>query len=176
MTQQHTVVLIPGDGIGPEVSEAVTRLFTAVEAPIQFEQHHAGITALAESGEVLPATTTEAIRTHRVALKGPCTTPVGKGFTSVNVALRKQLDLYAAVRPIRSLNGVPTRFPSLPAQRVFDDNKTWWYASDGHSPESHGRYQVGWSGVDVPKTGTTIRVRNTADHGFYMFIDIGPSK
>ena len=73
-------------------------------------------------------------------------------------------------------NGVPTRFPSLPAQRVFDDNKTWWYASDGHSPESHGRYQVGWSGVDVPKTGTTIRVRNTADHGFYMFIDIGPSK
>ncbi len=73
-------------------------------------------------------------------------------------------------------NGVPTRFPSLPAARVFDDRQTWWYASDGHTPESHGRYQVGWSGVDVPKTGTTIQVRNTADHGFYMFIDIGPSK
>jgi immune inhibitor A len=72
--------------------------------------------------------------------------------------------------------GVATRFPSLPAQRVFDDNQTWWYAEDGHSPESHGRYQVGWTGVNVPKTGTTIRVKNTAAHGFYIDVQVYPSK
>ena len=73
-------------------------------------------------------------------------------------------------------DGVATRFPSLPAARVFDDLKTWWYASDGHDPATHGRFQVGWTGVDVPKTGTTIRVKNTSDHGFYMFIEVGPSQ
>ena len=72
--------------------------------------------------------------------------------------------------------GVATRFPSQPAQRVFDDTQTWWYAEDGHSPESHGRFQVGWTGVNVPKTGTTIRVKNTAAHGFYMDIQVYPSR
>jgi immune inhibitor A len=73
-------------------------------------------------------------------------------------------------------DSVRVRFPSQPAVRVFDDLKTWWYADDGHSAESHGRYQVGWTGVDVPKTGTTIRVRNTAAHGFYMDIEVRPSR
>ncbi|MEO7910299.1 MAG: immune inhibitor A domain-containing protein [Roseiflexaceae bacterium] len=72
-------------------------------------------------------------------------------------------------------DSVKTRFPSLPAVRVFDDLQTWWYASDSHSAESHGRYQVGWNGVDVPKTGTQIRVKNTSLHGFYMDIEVGPS-
>jgi isocitrate dehydrogenase (NAD+) len=85
----------------------------AVEAPLAFIEHHAGIAAIAESGEVLPEATLEAIREHGVALKGPCTTPVGKGFSSVNVQLRKRLDLYAAVRPIRNLPGVKTRFDGV---------------------------------------------------------------
>jgi immune inhibitor A len=73
-------------------------------------------------------------------------------------------------------DSVRTRFASQPAVRVFDDLKTWWYADDGHSPESHGRYQVGWTGVNVPKTGTQIRVKNTATHGFYMDVEVRPSK
>jgi isocitrate dehydrogenase (NAD+) len=76
-------------------------------------QHEAGMTALAHGKDVLPAETLDAIREHHVALKGPCTTPVGKGFSSINVQLRKKLNLYAAVRPVRSLPGVPTRFSNV---------------------------------------------------------------
>jgi isocitrate dehydrogenase (NAD+) len=110
----HTVVLIPGDGIGPEVSAAVRTVFEAAGAPVRFVEHHAGVAAL-ERGEkdVLPEETLEAIRHHHVALKGPCTTPIGTGFRSVNVALRKTLNLYAAVRPVRSMPGVKTRFENV---------------------------------------------------------------
>ena len=110
----HTVVLIPGDGIGPEVSRAVARILEAARAPLRFVEHHAGQTALERGlGEVLPAATLDAIREHGLALKGPCTTPIGTGFRSVNVALRQTLDLYAAVRPVRNLPGVPTRFADV---------------------------------------------------------------
>jgi isocitrate dehydrogenase (NAD+) len=109
----HQVVLIPGDGIGPEVTEAVQRVLAAAEAPIEWEIHQAGIVALDAGDEVLPKSTLEAIREHGVALKGPCTTPVGDGFSSVNVQLRQKLELYAAVRPVISLKGVPTRFENV---------------------------------------------------------------
>lgn len=111
---QHTVVLIPGDGIGPEVSEAAQRIFQAAHAPVQFVTHYAGTSAI-ERGldDVLPSTTVEAIRTHHLALKGPCTTPIGGGFSSVNVALRRKLNLYAALRPVRSLPGIETRFEGV---------------------------------------------------------------
>jgi isocitrate dehydrogenase (NAD+) len=110
----HTVVLIPGDGIGPEVSSAVCTVLEAAEAPVGFVEHHAGEAALQHGHkDVLPVETLEAIRHHHVALKGPCSTPIGKGFRSVNVALRKTLNLYAAVRPVRSLAGVPTRFEGV---------------------------------------------------------------
>lgn len=111
---QHTVVLIPGDGIGPEVSEAVQRIFQAAHAPVEFVTHHAGESALDRGlDDVLPEATIEAIRTHHVALKGPCTTPIGGGFSSVNVALRRKLNLYAALRPVRSLPGVKTPFEGV---------------------------------------------------------------
>lgn len=107
----HSVVLIPGDGIGPEVTEAVTRILSAAGADIDWVQRRAGLAAL-EGGEdsVLPDSTVKAIVEHGVALKGPCTTPIGGGFSSINVALRKKLNLYGAVRPIRSLLGVATRY------------------------------------------------------------------
>ena len=111
---KHTIVLVPGDGIGPEVSAAVKRVLSAAEAPVSWVEHHAGLAAMeAGSEEPLPESTLDAIREHSVALKGPCTTPVGKGFTSVNVQLRKRLDLYAATRPIRNLQGVETRFSGV---------------------------------------------------------------
>jgi isocitrate dehydrogenase (NAD+) len=109
----HQAVLIPGDGIGPEVTIAVRRVLEAAQAPIEWQEHQAGIAALATGNEVLPAETLDAIERCGVALKGPCTTPVGEGFTSVNVALRKRMNLYAAVRPVRNLDGVNTRFRNV---------------------------------------------------------------
>ena len=110
----HTIVLIPGDGIGPEVADAARRIVEAAGAPVQFIERHAGLAALDRGqDDVLPLATIDAIREHGVALKGPCTTPIGKGFSSVNVALRKKLNLYAAVRPVRSLPGVKTRFENV---------------------------------------------------------------
>jgi len=109
----HQIVLIPGDGIGPEVADATTRVLEAAGAPVDWVEHHAGVAALEMHGEVLPEETLDAVRERGLALKGPCTTPVGKGFTSVNVQLRKRLDLYAAVRPVRSLPGIRTRYEDV---------------------------------------------------------------
>ncbi len=91
----HVAVLVPGDGIGPEVARAVERVLAEAGAPIEWERHAAGVAALDAGLDVLPDATVRAIAAHGVALKGPCTTPVGKGFTSVNVQLRKKLELYA---------------------------------------------------------------------------------
>ena len=110
----HSVVLIPGDGIGPEVSDAVLAILQAAEAPVTFETFHAGLSAIERGAdEVLPADTVQAIQEHHIALKGPCSTPVGRGFSSVNVALRRTLNLYVALRPVRSLPGVKTRFENV---------------------------------------------------------------
>jgi isocitrate dehydrogenase (NAD+) len=105
----HHVTLIPGDGIGPEVAGATRLVLDATGVPIEWTYAEAGAVALERSGTTLPESTMDAIRACRVALKGPITTPVGTGFRSVNVSLRQELDLFAAVRPARSLPGVPTR-------------------------------------------------------------------
>jgi len=109
----HRAVLIPGDGIGPEVTAAVRRVFEAAGAPVTWEERQAGVVALRAGRELLSEETIEAVRRARLALKGPCTTPVGEGFTSINVQLRKRLNLYAAVRPVRNLDGVPSRFQGV---------------------------------------------------------------
>ncbi len=111
--KHYSIVLIPGDGIGPEITEAVKRVLAAAGANIEWIERKAGVAAIADGDDVLPESTLEAVRQHKIALKGPCTTPVGKGFQSVNVQLRKSLDLYAAVRPVRSLPGVKTRFENV---------------------------------------------------------------
>ncbi|HVG39917.1 MAG TPA: isocitrate dehydrogenase (NAD(+)) [Pyrinomonadaceae bacterium] len=110
---KHTITLIPGDGIGPEVSAAVVQIIEATGVDIAWETHYAGAQALEKFGDTLPEELLESIRRNKVALKGPITTPVGKGFTSVNVGLRKTLDLYANLRPVRALPNVPSRYPEL---------------------------------------------------------------
>ncbi|MFP6662911.1 MAG: isocitrate/isopropylmalate dehydrogenase family protein [Deltaproteobacteria bacterium] len=110
---KHDVVLVAGDGIGPEVSAAVRRVLDAAAAPLEWSEEFAGLAALERGLEVLPDVTVAAIRRTGIALKGPCTTPVGEGFTSVNVKLRKTLDLYAAIRPVRNLRGVETRYDDV---------------------------------------------------------------
>ena len=104
------VVLIPGDGIGPEVSAAAQEVVAAAGVTIDWEIAHAGVAAADRSGDPLPEATLEAVRRHRVALKGPCTTPIGEGFRSINVRLRQGLDLFASVRPVRTLPGVTVPF------------------------------------------------------------------
>ena len=108
-----TVTLIPGDGIGPEVSEATRKVVDALETGIEWEIHEAGIPAIETHGTPLPPHVLDSIRRNRVALKGPVTTPVGTGFRSINVALRQELDLYASVRPCRLFPGVPSRFEGI---------------------------------------------------------------
>jgi isocitrate dehydrogenase (NAD+) len=107
------VCLLPGDGIGPEVTTAAREVVDASGADIEWVVLPAGATALEFCGSVLPERTTAAIEGHGVALKGPVTTPIGKGHTSVNVQLRKRLNLFAAVRPVRSLPGIRTRFENV---------------------------------------------------------------
>ncbi len=124
---QHPLVVIPGDGIGPEVTDAALRVLEAADAPLAPEEHHAGLAAIDEVGEVLPDSTLNAIRNRGLALKGPCTTPVGKGFRSVNVQLRQKLELYAAIRPVRSLDGVKTRYGGVDLV-VFRENTEGLYA------------------------------------------------
>jgi isocitrate dehydrogenase (NAD+) len=109
----HRITLIPGDGIGPEVASNVVRIIEASGVQIEWEMHVAGQPALDKFGTTLPDELLESIKRNKVGLKGPITTPVGKGFTSVNVGLRKALDLYANLRPIRALPNVPCRNPNL---------------------------------------------------------------
>lgn len=110
---KHTITLIPGDGIGPEVAEAARRCLEATGIESQWEVVDAGATALEKEGDLLPPRLFQSIRKNKVALKGPTTTPVGTGFRSVNVALRKELDLYACLRPCRSYPGIPSRYKDV---------------------------------------------------------------
>jgi isocitrate dehydrogenase (NAD+) len=109
----HLITLIPGDGIGPEVAEATRLVLDATGVELEWVVQEAGGAVLEREGTTLPERVLDQIRRSRVALKGPVTTPVGTGFRSVNVALRHELDLFAAVRPSRSLPGVPTRHPDV---------------------------------------------------------------
>jgi len=106
----HTITLIPGDGIGPEVADATRRVLEATGVKIDWEIQEAGAAVAEKRGTTLPDEVLESIRKNKVALKGPIGTPIGKGFRSVNVTLRQALDLYANVRPVKSLPGIEPRF------------------------------------------------------------------
>jgi isocitrate dehydrogenase (NAD+) len=109
----HTITLIPGDGIGPEVTEAVVRILKVAGVAIEWERHDAGVVAFKRFGVSMPAELLASVKRNKVALKGPVTTPIGEGFTSVNVGIRKALDLYSNLRPVRNLAGVNSRFSNV---------------------------------------------------------------
>ncbi|GAB4390749.1 MAG: isocitrate/isopropylmalate dehydrogenase family protein [Thermodesulfovibrionales bacterium] len=109
----YNVTLIPGDGVGPEISEATRRVLDATGVPISWEVQDAGEEVYEREGTPLPDRVVESIKKNKVAIKGPVTTPVGKGFRSVNVTLRQRLDLYACLRPCRSFRGARTRFDDI---------------------------------------------------------------
>ena len=111
--KKHCVTLIPGDGIGPEIAEAVKAVLSAADVRIDWDEQQAGQAALEAGGSLLPKATLQSIRGNGVALKGPLTTPVGKGFQSLNVQLRQHFDLYANLRPVKSFKAVKSRFDNV---------------------------------------------------------------
>ncbi len=127
----HTVTLIPGDGIGPEITAAALEVISAAGIRIEWERHEAGMRAIDEYKDPLPPHVLESIRRNRVVLKGPLTTPVGTGFRSVNVALRKEFDLYVNLRPAKSFEGVESHWKNIDLI-VFRENTEEFYAGIEH--------------------------------------------
>ncbi len=136
----HNVVLIPGDGIGPEITEAVQRILTAANAPINWFPAKAGMNAFKETGNPLPEETIDLISQHKVALKGPLETPVGGGFRSINVTLRQKFNLYSNIRPAKSLPGIRTPFTHVDlvlfrenTQGMYIGQERWVGDSEKHA-------------------------------------------
>jgi isocitrate dehydrogenase (NAD+) len=108
-----TITLIPGDGIGPEITDAVVDILAAADTGLDYDEQQAGLTAFREVGDLIPQDLVDSINTHKIALKGPLTTPVGEGFKSINVSLRQKFDLYQNVRPAKSIPGLETPFKDV---------------------------------------------------------------
>ena len=136
MTQ--TITVIRGDGIGPEIMEAALFVLDAMNAGLQYEEADAGMVALEKHGELLPQSTLDSIRRNRIALKSPLTTPVGEGFSSINVELRKRFDLYANVRPAKSFPNTKSRFPSGVDLITVRENTEGAYIGEGQSLSEDG--------------------------------------
>ena len=141
MTKQ-TVTIIPGDGIGPEITEATLRVLEAVGADLEYDQQLAGLTAIEAGDELIPEATLDSIRKTGVALKGPLTTPIGKGFTSLNVLLRKEFELYANVRPAVTRKGIRSRYDNIDLITVRENTEGMYsqerqtVSDDGQRAES----------------------------------------
>ncbi len=136
MTQ--TITVIRGDGIGPEIMAATLHVLDTMQLGLQYEFADAGLVALEKHGELLPAATMDSIRRHRIALKGPLTTPVGEGFSSINVELRKRFDLYANVRPAKSFPNTRSRFPSGVDLITVRENTEGAYSAEGQALSEDG--------------------------------------
>lgn len=134
----HTIAVIRGDGIGPEIMDATLRVLDALQCGFQYEFVEAGLEALEKHGTLLPEHTLEAIAKHRVALKSPLTTPVGEGFSSINVELRKRFDLYANVRPAISFPGTKSRYENIDLITVRE-NTEGAYIGEGQALSADGQ-------------------------------------
>ena len=158
----HRVTLIPGDGTGPELTEATRRVLEASGAELEWEIQHAGTDVMHEhGGNPLPAHVLESIRRNGVALKGPITTPVGGGFRSVNVGLRKALDLYAQVRPCKTYPGVRTRFDDVDLVIVRENTEDLYAGVEFEQGSAEARELIEWlreRGAGVrPDSGISIK-------------------
>ncbi len=160
------IVVIRGDGIGPEIVDASLRVMDAAGANLSYEFVDAGLVAYNSCGELLPADTLEAIGKHRVALKGPLTTPVGEGFSSINVELRKRFDLYANVRPAHSLPNTKARYSDVDLITVRE-NTEGAYRSEGQTLSADG--EVAQSIMQITRRGSERIVR----HGYELARRLG---
>ncbi len=131
------VILIPGDGIGPEITDAVLRVIQAANIDIEFEKHDAGLTSFRQSGDLLPQTLIDAVNQTGVALKGPITTPVGTGFRSINVTMRQKFDLFQNIRPCKSIKGLNSKFENIDLV-LFRENTEGMYSGFEIFDEKNG--------------------------------------
>jgi len=137
MTQ--TITVIRGDGIGPEIMDAALYVLDAMKVGLEYEEADAGLVALEKHGELLPQATMDSIRRNRIALKSPLTTPVGEGFSSINVELRKRFDLYANVRPAKSFPNTKSRFPTGVDLVTVRENTEGAYIGEGQMTSEDGQ-------------------------------------
>ncbi|WP_346949162.1 isocitrate dehydrogenase [Dyella sp.] len=151
-----TIAVIPGDGIGPEIMKATLRVLDALDCGLSYEFVDAGMVALEKHGDLLPKDTLDAIARHKIALKGPLTTPIGGGFTSINVTLRRHFDLYANVRPAISFPGTKARFENIDIITVRE-NTEGAYLSEGQTLSEDG--EVATSMVRNTRKGSTRIVK-----------------
>jgi len=186
----NTVTLIPGDGIGPEIMEAAVRVIEATGVKIEWERHVAGLAAIDQYKEPLPAHVIESIQRNSVALKGPLTTPVGIGFRSVNVALRKEFDLYVNLRPAKSFEGVASNWKNIDLV-VVRENTEEFYAGIEHyidpaksAAETIGivtragserilRYAFEFARKHKRKSVTIVHKANILKYTGGLFLDVG---
>jgi isocitrate dehydrogenase (NAD+) len=165
----HNVTLIPGDGIGPELTEATRRVIDATGVEIEWEVENAGADSMADhGGNPLPERTLESIRRNGVALKGPITTPVGEGFRSVNVGLRVALDLYAQVRPCKTYEGVRTRYDDVDLVIVRETTEDIYAGIEFEEGTSEAEELIAWldaHGRKVPQPDSGISIKPTSFTG-----------
>ena len=158
----HRVTLIPGDGTGPEITEATRRVLEATGVAFEWDVQHAGIDVFKKEGTPLPDRVLESLRRTRVGLKGPITTPVGKGFRSVNVLLRKELDLYACIRPCKTYPGVRSRYDNIDLVIVRENTEDLYAGIEferGSPGAAHLRQLIlSESGLEIPEdAGISIK-------------------
>jgi isocitrate dehydrogenase (NAD+) len=163
------VVVIRGDGIGPEITEATLRVLDALDCGLTWVEADAGLGALEKTGQLLPPATLEAIAKHRYALKGPLTTPVGEGFSSINVELRRRFDLYANVRPAISLPGTRSRYEGIDLLLVRE-NTEGAYRSEGQTLSADG--ETATSVIQVTRRSS----ERIARHAFELARKLGRKK
>lgn len=141
MSKQRITVL-PGDGIGPDIVDATLKALDKLDCGLEYDFADAGITAMEKTGEVLPKSTLDTIEKNKVALKGPITTPVGEGFTSVNVGLRKAFDLYANVRPVTSFKGTKARYEDIDIITIRENTEGMYSGAGQTVSDDHSRAEA----------------------------------
>jgi isocitrate dehydrogenase (NAD+) len=140
--KKQTITVIPGDGIGPEITQATLRVLDALDCNLEYDMQQAGLTAIEEGRELMPEEVLDSIRKNAIALKGPLTTPIGMGFTSLNVMLRKEFDLYANVRPAVTRKGIRSRYSDIDLITVRENTQGMYsqemqtLSEDGERAES----------------------------------------
>ena len=147
----YTVTLVPGDGTGPELTEATRRVLEATGVAFTWDVRHAGVDVMEEAGTPLPPETLESIKRNGVALKGPITTPIGTGFRSVNVALRHELGLYACVRPCKSYPGVRSRYEGVDLVVVRENTEDLYAGIEFESGTDDARAVIDFLNARQPK-------------------------
>ena len=156
----HTISIIRGDGIGPEITDVTLRVLDALDCGLQYEFVHAGVQALENHGSLLPAATLESIARTRVALKGPLATPIGEGFSSINVELRRRFDLYSNVRPVISFPNTRSRYHDIDLITVRE-NTEGAYRSEGQTLSADG--EMAQSLIQVTRRGSERIARYAFD-------------